>query len=354
MIVPKPSVRDLHRSATPDGSRESFLRLDRNELVPEWSQTVFQDIVAQLTPASFSAYPAVRPLYEQLASHLGVSPAQLLLGAGSDWLIRACFDTFCQPGDRVALVVPTYGMYEVYARLSGAIIDAVPHGPDFAFPVEAVLEAVRSGPSILGLASPNGVLGSVISTPDLRAVLAAARERDTLVVLDEAYLEYAQDRSLPMVAEFDNLVLVRTFSKAGGLAGLRVGYALAQPQLLGWIARVRPNVEINQVAVVACGYLLSHPEVVRQHVADSLAGKRLLAQRLGEHAMTVFPGAANFVQVKLGERRVAILDAFARKSVLVKDQAGDPMLDEWTRITIGPPREMAVVADIVDRVLGHG
>jgi histidinol-phosphate aminotransferase len=354
VITPKPSLLHLHRSARADSSREAYLRLDRNELVPEWNRTVFENIIAELTPTSFSAYPAVGPLYEQLAARLNVTTRQLLLGAGSDWLIRACFDTFCRQGDRVVLAVPTYGMYEVYANLSEAIIDAVPYGPDFAFPFEAVLASLRSGPRLLGLASPNGVLGSAISTADLRTIVRAAREQHTLVVLDEAYLEYSADRSLPLLEEFGNLVLVRTFSKAGGLAGLRVGYAVAQSELISWIAQVRPNVEINQVAVVACGYLLSHPEVVQQHVADTLAGKRLLVEGLRARGMTVIPGEANFVQVKLAEHRAAILDAFRRQNVLVKDQAGSALLDEWTRITVGPPKEMTVVEEIVAAVTTRG
>jgi histidinol-phosphate aminotransferase len=354
VIVPKPSVRDLRRSARPDSSRESYLRLDRNELVPEWDRKVFDGVLAELTPASFSAYPAVRPLYEQLGASLGVPAAQLLLGAGSDWLIRACFDTFCQPGDTVVLAVPTYGMYDVYARLNGAVIHEVPYSGDFSFPLEPVLASLRERPRMLGLASPNGVLGSVISTSDLRAIVGAAREQRTLVVLDEAYLEYGEDRSLSLLPEYDNLVLVRTFSKAGGLAGLRVGYAVAQTELIGWIGQVRPNVEINQVAVVACRYLLSHPGVIRQHVEDTLAGKRLLVKRLRAQGMTVVPGAANFLQVKLGAHREAVLGAFLREDVLVKDQAGDPLLGEWTRITAGPSREMEVVARIVDAVISRG
>lgn len=352
-VVPRPSVLDLHRSAVADRGRERFLRLDRNELVPEWDRAVFDEVIATLTPASFSAYPAVHPLYERLADQLGVTRSQLLLGAGSDWLVRACFDTFCRPGDRVVLAVPTYGMYEVYARLSGAVLDEVQYRPDFGFPLEPVLAALADGPRILGLASPNGALGSTISGTDLRTLLAAAWANDTLVILDEAYLGYAADHSLPLVAEYDNLVLVRTFSKAGGLAGLRVGYAVAQERLVGWIARVRPNVEINQVAVVAGTYLLDHPDVMRQHVADASAGKRLLVDALRALGMDVYPGAANFIQAKFGEHRQRVLKALRDKDILVKDQAGHPLLGDWTRITVGPPAEMGLVVNTIEAAVNH-
>jgi histidinol-phosphate aminotransferase len=359
LIRHRAELDGLDRTAAPEQSRAGFLRLERNELVPELDQAAFDEIISALTPASFSAYPSLGPLYAELAASLGVSEDQLLIGAGSDWIIRACFETFCSPGDHVLLPVPTYGMYEVYAQINGTVVDGLPHRDDFSLPLDVLLDRLRAGqrtppvPRVLGLANPNGALGSYVTGSDLEPILRRARESDVLVVLDEAYVDYVGDTWLPRLGEFPNLVLVRTFSKAWGLAGLRVGYAIGGADLIGGLRRVRPNVEINQVGVEAARYLLRRPGLVRDHVQRTLAGKQLLTARLARHGLAVVPGSANFLQVRLGPCREAVLARLAAAQILVKDQRGAGPLDGWTRITVGPAAQVSQVADVVDEVMAR-
>lgn len=352
--APRPAVAALRRTADPEAGRSGWLRLERNELVPALDAEVFAAVVARLSPETFSAYPALAPLYDDLARHLGVDQAQIVVGAGSDWLVRAAFETFCSPGARVVLAVPTYGMYDVYARMCGADVHRVFHRPDFVLPVEEVTRELSSGARLLGLANPNGAVGSYVPTGLLEPVLVQARKQGTVVVLDEAYVDFVGDSWTRRLEEFPNLLLVRTFSKAAGLAGLRVGYAVGARELVGWVRQVRPNVEINQVGVEACRYLLENPEVVAGHVTRTLAGRALLAERLEALSLEVRQGAANFVHVWFGSATSAVLAALHDARVLVKHHEGDGILDGWTRITAAGPAEAAWVADLVEKTLAHG
>ncbi|MEV4362656.1 aminotransferase class I/II-fold pyridoxal phosphate-dependent enzyme [Nonomuraea sp. NPDC049625] len=352
MIKPRRAVAETVRTAMPDASRRQYLKLDRNELVPPVANSVFQAVIDQLEPDSFSAYPAVQPLYEDLAAALGVAPNQLLLGAGSDWLVRACFDTFVEEGDEVVIPVPTYGMYPVYAGLRGGELTPLEHLDGFGVPVAGIRKSLQRNPKLLALANPNGALGCYLPWNELHELVVEAAKHDTLVVVDEAYVEYTGDESTARLAAHNNLILIRTFSKACGLAGLRLGYAVGPVELMDWMRRTRPNVEVNEVAVVAGRYLLRHPEVVRHQVALGQAGKQLLVRELTALGCEVYPGAANFVQVQFGWAREGILKLLRSADILVKDQAGAGILDGWTRITVGSPEQMQRVVAIAKQGMG--
>lgn len=347
LVPPRSSVAALNRTAYPEFARTEFLTLERNELVPEIASNVFADILGELGPRSFSSYPAVGPLYEDLARHLDVSLDELVVGAGSDWIIRACFDAFCSPGDRVVLAVPTYGMYEVYAQMGGARLETITYSDDFTFPVNQVLARLETGPKIVGLASPNGALGTSIPVAELQILLEAARTAGSLIILDEAYVEFAEDRWLSRFREYPNMVLVRTFSKAAGLAGLRIGYAIGSAEVIGCLKQVRPNVEVNQVGVQAARFMLAHPTIVTDQVARTIDGREYLARFLVGLGLEVRVGDANFLHVRFAGIRERVLEAMYRNGVLVKDHRDDAVLSDWTRITAADRNHMERVAEII-------
>lgn len=349
-VLPRPSVAALNRTAHPEFARTGLLTLERNELVPEIGPSVFAGILDRLDPRSFSSYPAVGPLYEDLAGRLDVSHDELVIGAGSDWIIRACFDAFCSPGDRVVLPVPTYGMYEVYAQMSGACLEMIPYSDDFTLPVDEVIARLKTGPKIVGLASPNGALGTSVPFADLENLIEVARTASTLVILDEAYVEFTEDLWLSKFRAYSNMVLVRTFSKAAGLAGLRVGYAIGSAEVIRRLKQVRPNVEVNQVGVEGARFMLAHPTVVADQVARTIQGREYLARLLVDLGLEVRAGDANFLHVRFAGIRERVLEAMRREGVLVKDHRDDAVLAGWTRITAADQHHMHRVAEIVRQV----
>lgn len=302
--------------------------------------------MTRLTPTTFSCYPATGPLYDALADKTGTTHDNILVGAGSDWVIRNIFDVFCSPGTRVVMPVPTYGMYEIYAEANQAQVVSLPYRDDFGFPEEAVLGELTRGAGIVALTNPNGAIGSAIPRSVLDQVLTAAQAANALVIMDEAYIEYGDTDYADAVHTVPNLILVRTFSKALGLAGLRVGYALAAKPLIASLSKLRPNVEVNQVGVEAALYLLENEHLVRAQVAAGLHGKAYLSEHLQALGFRVYEGRANFIQVAFGPWRQQLIKRLQAEDILVKDEQDD-LLREWTRITIGPQQEMSRIVECV-------
>jgi histidinol-phosphate aminotransferase len=348
MLRPRAHLVDITRTGQSWGSRADILRLDMNELVPDLGQAAFSAIVARMRPSTFSAYPEVNALYCKLAAHLGKKVENIVLTSGSDAGIRQTIETFCDPGDEMLIVHPTYGMYEVYARIFNLTCSRVACRPDFAVDIGELMRSLDRDIKLLAIANPNGVLGLKIQPAALEPVIRKASERGTTVLLDEAYVEFNDDGWGNRIDEFDNLVLARTFSKAGGLAGLRIGYLLSNEIMRGWLYRVKPVVETNTIAILAADYLLDHPEVMAGFVTGTDLGRTYLSSTLTGLGFEVHPGHANFVLVDFGAHRAAIVAELQRRRIVVRDYGGDDFWSRFTRITLGDPTVMSLVVDAVE------
>jgi histidinol-phosphate aminotransferase len=343
VIRPREHLRDVVRTAQPWLTRRDDIRLDLNELVPHLDEEAFADIVARLEPWMFTAYPEVRRVYDAVSTALGVTVDHVVLTSGADAGIRHTLEAFCDPGDAVVIAHPTYAMYEVYARLLDLDYTLVDYHDDFTLPVDELLAAIGPSTKVLCLANPNGAIGCAFAEDELDTLFRSASSDGVLVLLDEAYAHFVDDPWPSRIDEYDNVAVIRTFSKAWGIAGLRFGYVLTNPEVQSWVAKMRPNVEINSVAAAAATYLLEHPEVHERAVANWVLGKRHLAEGLRELGFDVYEGFANFVQVRFAEHDERVRATLGERRIRFRDQSASPLLNEYTRITVGPVEVMEVV-----------
>lgn len=351
MIRPRKHLELIWRDPQSWGARGDSLRLDMNELVPHLDEQVFAELVSSLRPWMISAYPEVNPAYESLTETTGLSRDHFLLTAGSDAGIRTVIEAFCDPGDALVITYPTYGMYEVYAQIYDVRCVKVSHRHDFSLDPVDILNALDERTKVIAIANPNGAIGCAVPTSDLQLIIEHASGNGAVVLLDEAYIHYYQDHWTQRIDDYDNLVIVRTFSKAGGLAGLRFGYLLSNPALREWLFKIKPVIEISSVAAIFGAYLLKHPEVVERAVKATLQGRDYLLARLREADFETYCGATNFIQVKFGPYKEAVLEELSKRKIRVKDQSGSELLREYTRITFGPREEMDLLLDAVFEVV---
>lgn len=351
MIRPRKHLEPIRRDLQSWGARGQSLRLDMNELVPHLDEQVFADLVSSLQPWMITAYPEVNPVYEALTESLGLSREHFLLTSGSDAGIRTVIEAFCDPGDTLIITYPTYGMYEVYAQIYNLGCIKVFHRPDFSLDTKEILNALDERAKLIAIANPNGAIGCVIPQEELQVIIRQASANGTVVLLDEAYLHYYEDHWTQQIDEYDNLVLVRTFSKAGGLAGLRFGYLLSNPALREWLFKIKPVVEINSLSALFGSHLLRNLQIIEGAVAASLDGKDYLIKRLRDAYFETYSGYTNFIQVKFGPFKEAIHAGLKQRNILVKDQSGSELLHDYTRITIGPRREMDMLLEAIFAVL---
>lgn len=337
---PRPLVERLSRTSVPQSGRYSALRLDKNERCAAWPAAVVRAMLRGLSGHHLAAYPEPGALYEKLAKHHGVGTDQIAVTAGSELAIRYLFEAFLRRRDEVVLLDPSFAMFEVYARLYGARPAAVAFGPHLDMAPERILRRIGPRTRIVALANPNNPTGTVLAEEALLEIVRRAAVRGALVLVDEAYFHFYGRTMMGHVPRHDNLIVTRTFSKAWGLAGLRLGYAVGPRAVIASLNRVQPIDHVSASAAHVGAYLLDHEELVDRYVRQTEQGQRSLVSELEKLGVPVRSGYGNFVLADLGGAKDRIVAELRSRGVLVGAALRLPAHPGWVRVTVGPASEM--------------
>jgi histidinol-phosphate aminotransferase len=330
MLSARAAVRTLTSYHPPLAGREG-LRLDFNENTVGCSPRVLQRLRG-LEPELLARYPEREPVEETVAKFLGVDPSEILLTNGVDEAIHLLCETYLDPDDEVLIVVPTYSMYKIYAAATGARVTEVPAGKDFQFPVEDLLSRITARTRLIAVANPNNPTGSLASQDDLLRIARAAPF--AAVLIDEAYFEFCGQTMLEYRREVPNLFVARTFSKAYGLAGLRIGVLVGDSEQICSVRRVSSPYNVNGVALACLPDALADQEYLRLYVSEVCAGRQRLQDILQSNAIPFWPSRANFVLACVGSPDFT--SAMRRRGVLVRDRSADHGCEGCVRMTLGP------------------
>jgi len=322
-------MRSAH---TPIEGRAGKLRFDFNENTLGCSPRV-RAALARITREQVAMYPEYDEVRRRLARFFRVSPGELILANGADDVLRLVADAFIEPRSRVLVVEPTFPMYRFYVELIGARLVRLWLDREMRFPLPDVLRALRSRPRVFFLANPNNPTGTLVPKDDLRRILKAAR--GTLVVVDEAYAEFSGVTVLPWIRRYPNLVVVRTFSKAAGLAGLRMGCLLARRELISAMRKAQPPFPVNTAALVAAEAAARDRSYIWRYVQEVRRSKRELESALARLGVKTFPSGANFLLADFGPCAPAILRQLERRGILLRDRKADFGRAGYVRITVG-------------------
>ena len=291
-----------------------------------------------------------------LARHLGVQGENLLFGAGSDELLGLLATVFLDPGDEVVFPWPSFAMYPILTQSMGAKAVMVPTTAEYRSDPDAIAAAITPRTKLLLLANPNNPTGSSMDAREFERLLARVPER-VVVALDEAYFEYVRSedypRSLERIAERPTLMVLRTFSKIYGLAGLRIGYGIAHPELIRIVERARHPFNVSSIAqVAACAAL--EDGAYRYQVRDlAHRGLQQLEAGFEKLGLAYVPSDANFVLVDVGREAAPLDAALQRRGVITRSMTGFG-LTRHLRITAGLPEENQRVLDALAAELGRG
>ncbi|HXT34256.1 MAG TPA: histidinol-phosphate transaminase [Chloroflexota bacterium] len=336
--IPPPRPRSaLARGAAPyapAADRPELLRLDLNE---DLSGPLAR--VAWPTNVDLATYLPATALATDLAAALSLPEDRVWVTAGADEAIYGLLRAYLDPGDRLLLPWPTFGEFTKVGEGLGTAIERVPYGPDLAFPLAAYITALRRGPRVAVVVTPANPTGELIPPADVLALAALAPE--TLLLVDEAYAEYAGasvTRFGPLPA---NVAVIRTFSKAYGLAAARIGYVIADPQVLYAMRQVLPTFSPALPSILLARAGLRRPDRLAARVRAIQAGQRRIARWGAAHGMMVHQTAANFVLLRLGDTAsaTALASALAQRGVLVADRTS--VLPGTLRVTVGAPRHVS-------------
>jgi histidinol-phosphate aminotransferase len=353
-----PPVRSIATGAglvRPDwtlgGNRDPrLLWLDKNENTDPVLQAVVFRVLAEMDPRSVAIYPDAAPLYHKLAEYLGVSPHSLVLAQGSDGVIGSVFRSFVGEGDVVLLTNPTYAMYQVYAGMFGAITAGLEYSAGVDGPMlqpAAVIDQIRTRrPKLVCLPNPDSPTGTVIEPDALRAIVLSAREAGSMMLIDEAYYPFYEHTVVPWVSEFPNLVVARTFSKAWGLTGLRLGYGIASPAVAALLQKFRPNYEVNSVAVAMALRMISEFEPdMRASVARLNAGRDGFLTAMRGMGLRTLESRGSFCHVAFGKFAERIHGSLG-DMVLYRQDFNVPCLKGFSRFS-------STTRELFDPVIGR-
>ncbi|HEU4523814.1 MAG TPA: histidinol-phosphate transaminase [Gemmatimonadales bacterium] len=331
-------------------------KLNQNECPHDFPPELKQAVLERAAEAHWQRYPEFVParLVERLAAHYGWRPEGVVVGNGSNELIQATLSVVLSEGDAVVAPSPTFSLYRLLTGVLGGRYVPVPLAEGFAFDVDRIVEAaVRERAKIVVLNSPNNPTGSALPDGAVERLLA---ETGALVVCDEAYQDFGGPTAIPLLGRSSRIVVLRTFSKAMGMAGLRFGLALAHPEVARELAKGKLPYNVNLISLAAAEVALDNAELLAARTRGIAETRdRFLPRLAGLDGIEVFPSAANFVLLRCRARPAS--EVFRRlheeHGILLRDVSGSPELQECLRISIGTEEDMDAVLEALARILAR-
>jgi histidinol-phosphate aminotransferase len=335
-------IQELQPYSPPLEGRANYdgLLLDFNErTVPPAIELneLFDDIRPQLYPAFFD-------LPSKIATYADVNPEQVMITNGTDQAIDVIVRTFADVDNTVIIPEPSFAMYRQSARVAGNQIVSPQYAKnDLAFPTQAITEATDEKTKLVVICNPNNPTGTLVPQEEVEEI--AAEADGAIVYVDEAYFEFSQQTSIPLIEKYPNVIVSRTFSKAFGLAGLRIGYVVARQLYIDEMLKVRGPYDVNQVASYAASVALSELDATSSYRDEVMnEAKPLVEQFFDEHGITFYPSAGNFVLFKPDDA-VLVANMLQQNGILLRPQ-NKPPIEDTLRVTIGTVAQMQHFIDV--------
>ena len=332
----KPSVRQQHAYTLKNFAAQ--VKINQNENPYDVPEIIKAEVNGAMIQKAWSRYPAFVPssLISKLAKFSGWKSGGILVGNGSNELIEAVLMVTVEKGSRVVLPQPTFTLYKLLATILGGESDEVMLTDTLQFDIPRLLEAV-SRADVMVICSPNNPTGSLMKLSGLKEILETAAG---LVIVDEAYHEFSRQTVVPLLEEFQNLIVLRTFSKAMAMAGLRVGYLLAHPELVQEISKAKLPYNLNIFSMVAAEAAIDHFDLLQPQIELLIQEReRLYGLMCQVPGVKPYPSQANFIVFETARNPADVFDALYAKGILVRDVSRYPMLAKFLRVSVGSPPE---------------
>jgi histidinol-phosphate aminotransferase len=342
MRVALPIRRSILAQKSYEPPREGRLhkvRLDFNENTAGCSPAV-RRALAKLTTKQLAMYPEYELATKTLATSFGVRSDELMLANGGDDALRVFFDAFVDAGSAVLICEPTFPMYRFFANIADARIEAARYDKEMSFPIDAVVAKLKKKPRVLFIANPNNPTGTLVGYNELERILKAATH--TAVVIDEAYADFSGVTVIPWIRKYPQLFVTRTFSKAAGLAGLRLGAVIANGQSIELLRRAMPPFPVNITALTGAVNAVRDRKTLERYVLNVRRGRSWLEAELKRLGIQTYPSAGNFLLANFGEQGPRLFKLLEAKGILLRERSSEFQAG-FVRISIGTQREMTTL-----------
>jgi histidinol-phosphate aminotransferase len=350
MLKPRNIVSAIPAYHPPLAGRHG-LRLDFNENTVGCSPRVL-DRLRSLTAEDLARYPERQPIEAAVAGFLGISDSELLLTNGVDEAIHILCQTYLAPGDDALIVVPTYSMYRIYMSAAGAQVISIPADKTFQLPLNALRSRITDRTRLIAIANPNNPTGTFTPAEQLLDVARSAPA--AAILIDEAYFEFCGKTLLPRRGDCPNVFVTRTFSKAYGLAGLRIGVLIGDADQMPSLRRVCSPYNVNAIALACLPEALADQNYIKEYVTETLQSRARLESALDNRGITFWPSQANFVLARIGSAKSdsqAFVEQMRRRGILVRDRSSDHACEGCVRFTLGTEEQTDRLLTALEEVL---
>ncbi len=353
MIVPKSQIQKVVRMQEQGPSRFYKIRLDRSERTEPFSEKFIERVRDRLDGELMMTYPEPEPLYEKFSTFLEQPKERLLFHTGSDLCIKAVFETYISLGDKILLHKPGYAMFSVYSKIFGAEVVYQDYDSDLDFDYAGYVSRIDSSFRMAVLENPNGFVGIAPPKEVLHRFVEKCEDEGVIAVVDEAYFFFHNITAADLLDTHNNLIIIRTFSKAFGLAGLRAGYILSCKENIMNIYRVKPMHELNGFAILVIDELLNNKEELFCFVRTALKNLQYFKDGFIELGIETSKSVGNFLAVRLGkyipgnEVRIRLQS----EGILLRRPFSESHLSEWVRIGTASIQHEQYILTVINEMM---
>jgi histidinol-phosphate aminotransferase len=336
-ITPKKFVNYIPRTPHWLVDRQGYYTMERNERVDEFSQSIMKKIFSQINSFDLRTYPDTDKIYKEVAKWQKVRDNQIILTEGADGGLLRVFKVFISGGDKVITCNPSFAMYPIYCDMFGAKhhpINLKVKNYDFFSEIKKHIKKVK--PKLVAIANPNQPIEIMLNLKQIGEICKLAKKYNSLVIIDEAYYHFNNVTAKNLINKFENLIVVRTFSKAFGLAGMRIGYTMSNKKIIGYMLSIKPIYEINAVNIKLVRFFLKNLNIMKNYVAEVAKSRILFKNSLKKHNIEVVGKYSNTVLFKLKDNNQVkkIIKYLYKKKFIIRPMTIDGD-NSYIRATIG-------------------
>ena len=334
------SVKKLNRIFD-QNKREGYLRLDLNENPGGLPKDFIEKVLKKVSPQFVSQYPETLDFTKTLASFLGTEISNICLVNGSSEGIRHIIEAFTSPGGKILGVTPTYAMFEVYSKMYDREFVPIEYTDDLKMPVEKIIDKMTSDIELLVILNPNNPLGNVYSYEEMDIIVKKAKQNETTILIDEAYIYFYPNEFLKYALEYDHVFVTRTFSKLFSLAGCRLGYVVGREEGISLIQKMCTPHNVNAFGMLFAEEILKTDGMIEELVKKQNDGKEYLVSTLSSYGYEINAKEGNFVFIKPKTDAVLVVKRMKdEKRILIKVYDGIGDLGKCLRVTTGEKEYM--------------
>ena len=349
MIYVDEQIKNTYRVPQPEG-RGAYIRLDQNENpdgVPKW---LFDSVMEKVTPEFLAIYPEESKPTEKYAKMLGLELKNVTLTAGSSVGMGYVIKTFGQPGKNILCVTPSFAMYEVYAKMIGMNVRQLKYESDFSYKIENTLSNIDEDTGIVVLVNPNMPVGNIYPKEEIVAIVEKAKANDALVIIDEAYYYFYDQTSVDLVKKYDNVVVLRTFSKMLSIPSMRIGAIISSPDNIRCMNNYKPHYTVNSIGLLFVDAIVdNHDKLLSELKEQYQEGKEYILGKLKENEYEIIPSEGCYVCIKPKYKTSReITDLLQENGILIL--CGKDGLTGWLRLTIAHKKYMEIFIDTLLKI----